>query len=286
MSCHEDQISTNAKTDTTSVDMIRLTKYGFRRSFIRTAAFLSWLGIVSSVLGILGGVSVVVVGISGIKDPGSRSLLDEYPRRYIAYSILMAIGSFIILSSFIFVLMWIHLKRRTSERKISGIEETVKIFNHFIAVLEIIVDTILIIFFIISLASIETTSPGPRGVLWIVISLADTGTAVTLRQVLQLAGGLAAALTALIVSSLRIHGVRRGSNRLVETYIGCRYILCALSILGMLYGVIFVSASLFGPSTIAVILFFILDIGLTVLLHSIRVDREKEQSKCTSSSPL
>ena len=186
MSCHEDQISTNAKTDTTSVDMIRLTKYGFRRSFIRTAAFLSWLGIVSSVLGILGGVSVVVVGISGIKDPGSRSLLDEYPRRYIAYSILMAIGSFIILSSFIFVLMWIHLKRRTSERKISGIEETVKIFNHFIAVLEIIVDTILIIFFIISLATIETASPGPRGVLWIVISLADTGTAVTLRQVLQL----------------------------------------------------------------------------------------------------
>ena len=284
MSCHEDQISTNAKTDTTSVDMIRLTKYGFRRSFIRTAAFLSWLGIVSSVLGILGGVSVVVVGICGIKDLGS--LLDEFPRRYIAYSILMAIGSFIILSSFIFVLMWIHLKRRTSERNISGIEETVKIFNHFIAVLEIIVDTIFIIFFIISLATIETASPGPRGVLWIVISLADTATVVTLRQVLQLAGGLAAALTALIVSSLRIHGVRRGSNRLVETYIGCRYILCALSVLGMLYGFIFVSASLFGPSTIAVILFFILDIGLTVLLHSIRVDREKKQSICTSSPPL
>ena len=62
-------------------------------------------------------------------------------------------------------------------------------------------------------------------------------------------------------------------NKLVGIYLGFRYGIFALHMIGFI-----ISSSAFKGSAIIVSIvsgvYFILDIGLTVILHSIRVDRE------------
>ena len=265
-----------------SVDNMKLSKYGFNRSLIGSTAVLSWLGIVSSVVGILGGVSTVVIGICEIKDLNGRDLLmPDYTRLRIRYFIVMTAGSVIILSNFIFVLMWIHLKRRTTEKDIFRIEETAKTLNSFITLLEVIMVTILIAFFIISLATLELASTEytdfrETQLIWIVIDLAGTSE-VTPGKIVGLAMGLTAAIIYLVFAFVKIFAIQKKESIFLEIYIRsirCRQILLFLEGLGIIAGAIWVSAVLFSPLLVAVTLFFIFDNGLIIILHSIRVNRE------------
>ena len=280
-----------------SVDNMKLSKYGFNRSLIGSTAALSWLGIVSSVIGILGGVSTVVIGICEIKDLDGRGLLmPDYTRLTIRYSIVIGAGSVIILSNFIFVLMWIHLKRRTTERDIFRIEETAKTLNSFITMLEVIVMTILIAFFIISLttleiASTEYTDFRESQLIWIVVDLAGTSevTGRSEGKIVGLAMGLTAAIIYLVFAFVKICAIQKKESKFLEMYvrsIGCRLILLFLEGLGIIAGAIWVSPLLFCPLLLAVILFFILDNGLIIILHSIRVNRDSPPPATAFTPPL
>ena len=81
----------------------------------------------------------------------------------------------------------------------------------------------------------------------------------------------------LVFACLKIHGTRVKKNKLLEAYIGFRYVLFILYMTGLA-----ILVALTGRFTwIAIIVgfvFFILDIGLTVILHSIRVDRESAET--------
>ena len=272
-----------------SVDNMRLTKYGFNRSLIGSTAVLSWLGIVSSVLGLLAGVSTVVIGICEIKDLDWRSMrgnlmMPDLVRLKIRYFIIVAAGSVIILSNFIFVLMWIHLKRRTTEKDIFRIEKTAKTISSCITIIEIIVVTILIAFFIISLstlklASTEYTNNRESQLIWIVIDLAGTSV-VTTGKIVGLGLGLTAAITSLMFAFVKLFGLiqlfgnQTERNKFLEIYIRYRPVLFLLVCLGIIAGAIWVSTIFFCSLLVAVIIFSILDMGLTVILHSIRVARE------------
>ena len=269
-----------------SVDNMRLTKYGFNRSLIGSTAVLSWLGIVSSVLGILGGVSTVVIGICEIKDLDWRGnlMMPDFVRLKIRYLIVVSAGSVIILSNFIFVLMWIHLKRRTTEKDIFRIEKTAKTISSCITIIEIIVVTILIAFFIISLstlklASTEYTNNRESQLIWIVIDLAGTSV-VTTGKIVGLGLGLTAAITSVMFAFVKLFGLiqlfgnQTERNKFLEIYIRYRPVLFLLVCLGVIAGAILVSPILFCSLLVAVIIFSILDMGLTVILHSIRVARE------------
>lgn len=269
-----------------SVDNMRLTKYGFNRSLIGSTAVVSWLGIVASVLGILGGVSTVVSGICEIKDLDWRGNLTmpDFVRLKIRYFIVISAGSVIILSNFIFVLMWIHLKRRTTEKDIFRMEKTAKTISSFITTIEIIVVTILIAFFIVSLstlklASTEYTNNRESQLIWIVIDLAGTSE-VTTGKIVGLGLGLTAAITSLMFAFVKLLGLIQlfgnltERNKFLEIYIRYRPVLFLLVCLGIIAGAIWVSTIFFCSLLVAFIIFSILDMGLTVILHSIRVARE------------
>ena len=269
-----------------SVDNMRLTKYGFNRSLIGSTAVVSWLGIVASVLGILGGVSTVVSGICEIKDLEWRGnlMMPDFVRLKIRYFIVISAGSVIILSNFIFVLMWIHLKRRTTEKDIFRMEKTAKTISSFITTIEIIVVTILIAFFIVSLstlklASAEYTNNRESQLIWIVIDLAGTSE-VTTGKIVGLGLGLTAAITSLMFAFVKLLGLIQlfgnltERNKFLEIYIRYRPVLFLLVCLGIIAGAIWVSTIFFCSLLVAFIIFSILDMGLTVILHSIRVARE------------
>ena len=80
-----------------------------------------------------------------------------------------------------------------------------------------------------------------------------------------------------IFACLKIHGIRAENNKLLGTYLGFRY---ALFVLFFIFNIIKSSVEgvrnelVITSDLIVPIIYFILDIGLTVILHSIRVDRE------------
>merc|ERR1711860_217040 len=84
-----------------------------------------------------------------------------------------------------------------------------------------------------------------------------------------------------VFACLKIHGIRVENNKLIGIYLGFRYGLFALYMIGFIIYSIFsilIAGELFLIMAIIGLVvggvYFILDIGLTVILHSIRVDRE------------
>ena len=78
----------------------------------------------------------------------------------------------------------------------------------------------------------------------------------------------------LVFACLKIHGVRVENNELIGIYLRFRYVLFALHMIGFIIVSIYTGRN----AIIALIVggvYFILDIGLTVILHSIWVDMEK-----------
>ena len=268
-------ISDARKTAQESVDNMQITKYGFDRSLIGSTTFLSWLGIISSVVGIFGGVSTVVIGTCELKDlrqsvAVGRLLLDDYAHVSMWSFFAITSGSVIILSNLIFVLMWIHLKRRTTEKDISRIEQTVKTLCLSLSILEVIAVAFLVTF-IISLSK-DQTKDGENQLTKIVVDLAGTSE-VTAAKIVLLVIGFSAALLCLIFAIVKIYGIQKEKDKMLQIYIQKRQVMFLFVGLGTIAGMIWVSTAFFSVLLLAVILFFILDIGLTVILQSIwRVD--------------
>ena len=156
-------------------------------------------------------------------------------------------GAVILIIMLPYLAMWITLKIKASKEDILGIERIGKVYSYFSGSLEIIG---MIIYFGMV---IEMARYDQAGIGFLV--------------------GVICWLVHLYFIFLKIHGVRVEKNKLLGAYIGFRYVLFILYMAGL----IILSATTGNFAWIEFIVgssFFILDTGLPVILHSIRVDRE------------
>lgn len=216
---------------------MKLTRYGFHLDLLGFSSFLSVLGIIVSIIGIIGGIVFFYFG---------SQLQNIGPQRSTRVTFFV-IGGVSLLLMLLYLNMWILLKIKTNKQDIPGIEKIGKVYSYVSGSLEIIGTIVLIVFSIIGLLGGE-----------------DVG---------MITGYIIGSAIYLIFACLKIHGIRVGNIKLLGTYLGFRYALfilymIAFIVLSILTGRMAIAALITG------IVYFILDIGLTVILHSIRVDRE------------
>ena len=217
---------------------MKLTKYGFRLNLIGFASFLSWLGIVTSLLGIIGGIVAIII-VTTVSD----TLLDPTLK-----IIIISIWSILLLFSIPYLVMWGFLRINTDKRDIKVIETIARIYCYVIGALEIIIS-------ICGMASSVILI-----IMWQVIAV--------------FVGTFVGSTVYLFFASLKIHGIRRKQNKLLGIYLFFRY-FCILLILPMILSILsmIISPSRILITNIGPIIFFILDMGLNIILHSIRANR-------------
>merc|ERR1712226_1341955 len=159
--------------------------------------------------------------------------------------------------------MWILLKIKTSKQDIHGIEKIGKVYSYVSGSLEIIAMIARIIISVKTLAAVSSflgSSDLLIGIQSVFIGIESVY--------------IIGAVIYFVFACLKIHGIRVENNKLIGIYLGFRYGLFALYMIGF----IFLNIRLFELESIICLIvggvYFILDIGLTVILHSIRVDRE------------
>ena len=170
---------------------------------------------------------------------------DEQPNPRVTFFV---IGGVLVIP---YIIMWSLLEFKTIKQDIPSIEKIGKVYSYVSGSLEIIGEIALIIFNI-KLNNAST----------IIIGKIDFGT-ISIGSAIYL-----------IFACLKILGIRIKNSKLLGTYLVFRYALVILHIivfivLSILTGRMAIAALIVG------IVYFIPDIGLTVILHSIRVDREK-----------
>ena len=231
-------------------DKMKLTKYGFNLKVLGVSSFLSVLGIIVSIIGVTGSIACFVLG-----SIATRPMIVFY-----------ITGAVILIIMIPYLIMWILLKIKTNKKDIPGIEKIGKVYSYVSGSLEIIAMMIRIIFSALALLVLLYQEGY------------DQGDYYYLPIAIQIVFLIGSALY-LVFACLKIHGVRVENNKLVGTYLGFRYGLFALSIISGII-IISISGGFYYNIFVVVIMFvvvgihFILDIGLTVILHSIRVNRE------------
>jgi len=234
------------------VDKMKLTKYGFGFNLLGASSILSVLGIVVSIIGVIGSIACFIIG----------SMFDV-----LVTVILYVTGAILLILIIPYLAMWILLKIRTSKKNIPGIECIGKVYSYLSGSLEIIA-SIAEIISAASTAALYKTLFDPTDET---ADFIETRDLLICQQYIYIIG----AAIYLIFACLKIHGVRVENNKLIGIYLGFRYVISALSALGFI-----ILSVLTGFDWTAIItlitgvLYFFLDIGLTVILHSIRVDRE------------
>ena len=226
---------------------MKLSKYGFSLDLLGFSSFLSVLGIVVSSIGMIGGIALFVVGSYDF--PGR-----EYGP--VAKFAMVVYGRVLLTLMIPYLIMWIFLKIKTSKQDILSIEKIGKVYSYLVGSLEIIGMITQIIF----------SMPGLFG-------------SNTLQSGLGI-GSIICSATYLIFTCLKIHGTRVKNNKLLGTYLGFRYVLSILSMIAAII-VSFIIQNVL-PAIIFLIVgivFFTVDVGPIVILHSIRVDRENTASQ-------
>merc|ERR1711934_258301 len=225
------------------VDQMRLTKFGFHLNLLGFSTFLSVLGILVSIIGEIGGYVLIW--------PESRFSRSGDPGP-------LGVGCALLVLMIPYLIMWILLMITTSQQDIPGIEKIGKVYTNVSGSLEIIVLIALIIFSNLDLFNSYSYS---------YYHYIDFGNIICI---------IGSAIF-LIFACLKIHGIRVENNKLLGKYLGIR---CALFILYMISFSIWSVLGGYRRNWTAIVflivgkVYFILDIGLTVILHSISVDRE------------
>ena len=275
---------------------MKLTKYGFRLQFIGFSSVLSALGIIVSILGTIVAIIAIFKGQQlqkpdnwiksrydyllrqnrtelGLSDIHRelrelRVLLDGLHTYVVTWSVS---GGLLLFFMIPYLIMWILLKIKTSKQDIPGIEKIGTVYSYVSGSLEIIGAIAGIIFPWNNLVHGKEEpdqeylgQQNPR-----------------LPFTIQIFNTIVSAIF-LIFACLKITitGIRVESNKELGIYLGFRYALFVLYI--VLFTITITSAKsifyyLYTLSTFytVCIVYFILDIGLTVIIHSIRVDMEK-----------
>lgn len=230
-----------------SVDKMKLTKYGFRLNLIAFASGLSVMGIMASSVGIFG--VFVLIGV-----------VSAYPNSLggLTSTVIYAAGPIIIILLVAYLAMWILLIIKTRKQDILGIEQIGKIYSYVSGTLEIMG----------AIAGIVESAV----IVGIVAGEGDLG----LASLGFTIGQSVCSTIYLIFACLKIHGIRVKRSKLLGAYIGFRYVFFILYMIGLA-----ISAHESRNSAwIAIIVgfvFFNLDIGLAIILHSIRVDKENNE---------
>ena len=226
---------------------MRLTKYGFRLNLLGFSSFLSVLGIFVAIIGIIGVTAIIVIG----------SVLMDREYGPSASYILYGIGAVILVFKIIYLAMWINLKIKTSKKDFDGIEKIGKIYLYKTGILEII-------------------GFSAR----IALSIGEG------EEQAELIGNIIGATIILIFACLKIHATRVENNKILEAYIVFRYVLFIHHV------AIFLTSSLVRGGIYHIVAFVlgspivVLDIGITVITHSIRLDREKRKTETSDEELL
>jgi len=199
------------------------------------------LGIVVSVIGIIGSIACFLMG-----------LWDQYLDLEEVFANSYTIGAVLLIIMIPYLAMWILLKIKTSKQDIPGIEKIGKVYSYVSGSLEIIAMIARILFS-----------------AWSLSSISSFGWADNLLIGIQSVYIIGAAIY-FVFACLKIHGIRVENNKLMGMYLGFRYGLFALHMIGFIIlikytGFLAIIGLIVGG------VYFILDIGLTVILHSIRV---------------
>ena len=224
------------------VDKMKLTKYGFNLTLFGASSFLSVLGIVVSIIGVIASIAFFVLG---------SIVTVKYKTERDYRTLLYVTGAVILILVIPYLIMWILLKIKTSKQDVPGIERIGKIYSYVSGSLEIIA---MIARIIVSIRTLNLLAGWPATYLIVDIVF------------------IIGAAIYLAFACLKIHGVRVENNKLVGTYLGFRYGLFVLHMIGFI--ILSIIRRHFEINIFVVGIHFILDIGLTVILHSIRVDRE------------
>ena len=221
------------------VDNIKLTKYGFHLDLLKFSSFLSILGIVFSIIGLIGSIAAVFLVLYA-------SGLTKDSRVWGLYLII-----FCLIAPYLG--MWIFLTIKTNKQDIPGIEKIGKVYSYVFGSLEIIYRMVQIYAMITTITAISDISN------WVLAFTTIIGSVIYI-----------------FVACAKIHGIRVENNQLLGEYLGIRYVLFILdNIFSIIKGLVLSYSFLDTTARLIVpIIFFILDIGLTVILHSIRVNRE------------
>ena len=236
--------------DRSLVEKIKLTRYGFKWNLIGFSSFLSILGIVVSTLGTIGAIATLAIGIWFST---TRTFQEVGPW-------LIIIGILIFAIMILYLAMWIALKKKTNKRNIMSIERIGKIYSYLRGALEIIAMASCLLSLVF-----HFSYHGPNGSFEFGFS-SNPGEEIFI---------FLFATTDLIFACLQIHAIMLEKNKLLGIYLGYRYAAFFLTIIAAFILAICDSESLGAwiGGLIGDILFFILDIGLTVILHSIRDTR-------------
>ena len=281
---------------------MKLTKYGFRLQFIGFSSVLSALGIIVSVLGTIVAIIAIFKGQQLQKpDHWIKSIYDDYlliqNRTELGLSDIFSVsvlrelrdfrvlldslhtyvvtwsvsGGLLLFFMIPYLIMWILLKIKTSKQDIPGIEKIGTVYSYVSGSLEIIgaiAGTIFPWNLLVHLHGQEEPDQehlgqqNPR-----------------LPFTIQIFTTIVSAIF-LIFACLKITGIRVESNKELGIYLGFRYALFVLYIVLFTITITSAKSILYYLTTMSTaytvfIVYFILDIGLTVIIHSIRVDMEK-----------
>ena len=238
---------------TLSVDKMKMSKFGFRMDLFNFSSDLSVFGIFVSIVGVIGGIALFFVASS--VDLAYTGL----PKLF------YGAGAVTLILIMPYLAMWIQLKIKTSKQDIHGMEKIGKIYSYVTGSLEIIG---MIVYFgmgIVSLVNhLHRLSADDEIVKFI---------ALIVKTVL--------AVVYLIFACLKIRGIIHKKNKLLGAYIDFRVVLLFCLFSFSMGGIIltFDQTMVYGPGGIIALscafAFFVLDIGPTVILHTIRKDREE-----------
>ena len=242
---------------TLSVDKIKMTKFGFRMDLLKFSSDLSAFGIFVAIVGVNGGIIGLIVASS----------VD------LAYTglpkLLYAAGAVTLILIIPVLAMWILLKIKTNKQDIPGMEKIGKVYSYVSGSFEIIgmivyigLETDMIVAMV---STLVRSGSGQRSSIYIILGfkiVLDVGAAVYL-----------------IFACLKIHGIRVEKNKLLGAYIGFRYVLFILYMTGLTILILYKQSQGHNVMNaaiafVAALVHFFLDVGPTVILHSIRVDRE------------
>ena len=240
---------------TLSVDKMKMTKFGFRMDLFNFSSVLSVIGIFVSIVGVIGGIALFFVASS--VDLAYTGLSKLF----------YAAGAVTLILIIPFLAMWILLKIKTKNQDIPGIEKIGKVYTYVSGCLEII--GMIVFIGLVAIVSILDRSGSGHG---------NSFTNIILGFMIGLVIGAAFYL---IFACLKIHGTRVEKNKLLGAYIGFRYVLFILYMTGLAILILYLTSQGQGLNIMNVTITFIggfvhffLDVGPTVILHSIRVDRE------------
>ena len=232
------------------VEKIQLTRFGFRLKLIGFSTFLSWLGIVTSLLVIVGGITVLSIFFS-----------------YLQSIIIIPVVFISLLIPYL--VMWIFLNKKTNRRKINGIETLAKIYGYVIGTLEIIGTIVSIIIISAAIEAIRVMRNECVNYPWENCSRAIA------------VGKLIFVTVYLIMACLKIHGIRLLKNKLLGIYLGFRYVILIIHLILEIASMIRSDDMFYVMFAIVMLiivtLFTILDLGLINILYGIREDRKKAE---------